>query len=466
MPTHKQRSRSLQGKTVIVAGAGLAGLTVAVELRREGAQVTVLEARDRVGGRVWTIREGFASGQHAEAGGEMIDEGQKEILKLATRYKLPVVQILRGGFSFVHQKARHAPPARHTTQGHGPWASLGKKLEPWVRAYCLSQQRWDSTVATTMARVSVAEWLEQIHANTELKSFVRGLRGFFLADPANLSLLALVDQMASEMPGQGKMYRIKGGNDQLTFQMAAELGDTIKLRTTLIAVSQSSLAGPVRATIRHGDGTEVQLTADYLVSALPATTLRQVAFDPPLPSSQRQAIERLNYGPVTKTLLQFARPFWRQKGHPRAYGTDRPTGAVWDSSEGQPGTEAILTLMAGGSASTETQKLLTERGMDGVLAELAWLGTSPDGMRLINSHVITWEDDPWVRGGYAYFDPGFDPTLRAWLPRAHGATLFAGEHTSCLWQGYMNGAVESGLRAAAEIRALSWSAVSNPSYPF
>jgi monoamine oxidase len=248
--------------------------------------------------------------------------------------------------------------------------------------------------------------------------------------------------------------------------MAAELGDAVRLRTTLIAVSQPSATGPVRATIRHGDGMELQLTADYLVSAVPATTLRQIAFDPPLPSSQRHAIERLNYGPVTKTLLQFARPFWRQKGRPRAYGTDLPTGAVWDGSEGQPGKAAILTLMAGGSASAETQKLLADRGIDGVLAELAWLGTPPDRMRLLSSHVMTWEDDPWARGGYAYFDPGYDPTLRAWLPRAHGAILFAGEHTSCRWQGYMNGAVESGLRAAAEIRALAWRTASDPSYPF
>src|SRR5438105_15363320 len=93
----------IRGKTVIIAGAGLAGRTAAVELRRDGARVIVVEARDRVGGRVWTVRDGFASGQQAEAGGDLIDEGQEEILQLAEQFGLDTIRILRGGFSFVQR---------------------------------------------------------------------------------------------------------------------------------------------------------------------------------------------------------------------------------------------------------------------------------------------------------------------------------------------------------------------------
>jgi monoamine oxidase len=96
--------------------------------------------------------------------------------------------------------------------------------------------------------------------------------------------------------------------------------------------------------------------------------------------------------------------------------------------------------------------LLEREGLEGLAKRLEWLG-SPS--RPLATRVITWEDDPWARGGYAYFDPGFDPAWRDLLARPHGRIVFAGEHTSLRWQGYMNGAVESGQRAAAEIVALN-----------
>jgi monoamine oxidase len=90
-----------------------------------------------------------------------------------------------------------------------------------------------------------------------------------------------------------------------------------------------------------------------------------------------------------------------------------------------------------------------------VVRRIEWLGKPST---LLASRAIVWDDDPWVRGGYAYFDPGFDPLWRAWLARPAGRIVFAGEHTSIKFQGYMNGAVESGLRAAAEIAAIRASA--------
>jgi monoamine oxidase len=110
-------------------------------------------------------------------------------------------------------------------------------------------------------------------------------------------------------------------------------------------------------------------------------------------------------------------------------------------------------LMAGGQASEDSQKIIEQEGVEGLLPSLEWL--KPGSAALLRSHVVTWEDDPWAQGGYAYFDPAFDPVSRPWLARPHGRILFAGEHTSIKWQGYMNGAVESGLRAAAEVWSLA-----------
>ena len=108
-------------------------------------------------------------------------------------------------------------------------------------------------------------------------------------------------------------------------------------------------------------------------------------------------------------------------------------------------------LLAGGGASAASQEILAREGPQGLADALDWLGSKR--ATPVASRQIVWENDPLARGGYAYFDPGFDPSLRAWLARPCGRLFFAGEHTSVKWQGYMNGAVESGRRAAAEIVA-------------
>ena len=95
---------------------------------------------------------------------------------------------------------------------------------------------------------------------------------------------------------------------------------------------------------------------------------------------------------------------------------------------------------------------MARSGIGGLAASLDWLGSAT--AELLRSRQVVWEAAPWARGGYAYFDPAFDPSLRQWLARPFGRLFFAGEHTSFRWQGYMNGAVESGRRAAAEVEAV------------
>ena len=442
----------LAGTSVLIAGAGLAGLSAAHDLRALGADVTVIDARDRVGGRTWTIRDGFANGQHAEAGGDMIDEAQEEIRRLCKDVGLGLTRILRGGFGYVRPDATGRPRVIDS-RGRGAmrgWDRLSDSLRDWVRPYRLSERRWDSPIATELARRSVAQWLDDTRADHELRATATGLRGFFLADPEELSLLALVDQFSEDDTSwPWNMYRIEGGNDRLAAKLAAPLGHRLKLETELVAVSHRGKQ--VRCSLAHARITS-QLTVDYLVLALPATTLRRVPITPALPAQQHEAIARLKYGRATKTLLQFSRRFWRAPGRPRAFGSPLPFGAVWDGNEDQRGRPGILTLLAGGGASDLTQAITTKDGIAKLAGSLEWLGGA--GSELLASRQVSWENDAWARGGYAYFDPGFDPALRSWLARPFGRLFFAGEHTSIRWQGYMNGAVESGRRAAAEIRAV------------
>lgn len=439
-------ARELAGTSVVVLGAGLAGLSAARSLEQRGARVTIVEARDRVGGRVWTARGVFAGRQHAETGADLIEGEQHHVLQLANELGLKIVRILRLGFAFYGPDAK----GRCTIQaGARAFESLGPWMAPLIRDFRLGEQRWDSGVGMALARRSIAQWLAHVNAPEDVRARLRGFRGFFLADPEDLSLLPLVEQFAEwDAPGRDEMFRLEAGNDRLPTALARKLQASVLLRTVARRILQRD--GDVSVTIEGPDGARSEILAHYVVCAVPATTARHIEFEPALPGPQHDAIARLRYGCATRLLLQFDRRFWWKVGKPRAFGTDLPIGAVWDGNEHQKGPHGVLSFLAGGGASATLQQTLQRDGPGGVAARLGWMGRPA---KVVRSHAYAWEDDPWCKGGYAYFDPGFDPLARAWLARPFGRVVFAGEHTSIRFQGYMNGAVETGMRAAAEISA-------------
>jgi monoamine oxidase len=241
------------------------------------------------------------------------------------------------------------------------------------------------------------------------------------------------------------LYRIEGGNDRLVDALLRAAGGRVLLGHSIRALANA--LDRVIITVTDPSGLTQQIEADSVVMTLPASTLRHVDIQPPLPDDQRRAIERLAYGCATKVLLQSSRKLFDDR-HARAFATDGCLGAFWDASEEQGDDASIVSFLAGGSASACLRDKAA-RGGQAVLSDLCWLGA--DRAPVTAVHVGDWTDDPWAHGGYAFLDPGFNPSWRSLLARRAGRIVFAGEHTSERWQGYMNGAVESGQRAAREL---------------
>ena len=434
--------------SVLVAGAGMAGLAAARALEDRGVRVTVVDARDRVGGRVWTFRS-LARGQHAEAGADLIESDHEAVKTLASRLRLRLAPILARGLGYYGANA--GGRLRRQSMASG-LRHLGPAIHALVADYKIGEQRWDTAFAARLARQSVADWARDVATRPGAPALgyllerLRAFRGLFLADPEDLSLLALVDFFAGDpFSGESGMRRVRGGNDRLATALAATLRTAPLLGHALRKAVHDDRR--VRATVEGPGGVDV-ISADYLILAIPPPNVTRVDFTPRLPRVQARAYRTLRMGSATRLVLQFDRRFWRHQGQPDLFGTAQDYGAVWDGNEEQQQSPGILSCLAGGGASGALQAAVRRAGPDGIVQQLRWLGRPS---RLIDSRMVTWERDPWAGGGYAVFGPDFDPTLRDWLARPFGRIRFAGEHTSNRWQGYINGAIVSGQRAATEI---------------
>jgi monoamine oxidase len=431
---------TMEVRTAAVAGCGLAGLAAAHELAAAGVHVTILEARDRIGGRVWTVRHRFAAGQHGELGGEFIDKGQRRIQRLAKQYGLDVVRVLDSGFAQRLQPPGEPPRLLRT----GGWDRLAEAVAPLVKRYKAAGSDPSSAAAREISTFSLREWLRHVDAASDVHAAADALRGFFIADPAEMSVLQLVQQFADGgSPVRTELYRIAGGNDRLLEAMAAAPGIEVLTGRVVRRVAQSADGVSVQL---EDAGRRTAVEADAIVVALPAACTARLEFDPPLPDAQRHAVASVKYGCATKALVQQEGPGLSAR-RARAFATDGRSGAFWDSTEGQPSdSHSMLTFLAGGSASAALRQLAAD-GPAALLSSICWLRAGTP-RRASGCEWVSWEQEEYSTGGYAYLDPAFDP---AWLPlvgRRLARVVFAGEHLSDDWQGYMEGAIASGFDAA------------------
>ena len=326
---------------VVVVGAGLAGLTAAHELERRGFDVTVLEARSRVGGRVRTIRHEFAEGQHAEAGGEFIDTNHLEILRLVRRLGLELEDVRNGWGDredAVYRDGRRHPyglvatkPVRREIDRF--WQEIAELAAPLDPADPVAAgERLDAR--------SVADFLDDIELEETARFFVeqQAVIGEYTVEPTDLSLLffAALEKLYEDVPESGiEAFRIRGGNDRLPQRLAMSLRSDVILGSAVTAVDRSSHG----VTVAVGD---TRFDADYCVLAAPLPALRAVAFEPPLPDELGAAVAGLQYGVAAKTLLQYETRVWRSEGFTGDTATDLPIGMTWEATDQQRGARGIM----------------------------------------------------------------------------------------------------------------------------
>ena len=436
---------------VVVVGAGLAGLRTADLLHKSGIPVIVLEAQARSGGRVVTVRGPFDDGLHAEAGPTRFAGAHAAVLRAARAYKLPLMPLAPSGADVTAVKGRPAS----TLQGQRAWmldlkpdeqmATAAELLNRYVGD--LTREMADPGASRTAfarweayERLTWPEWLRSRGASTDaIRLMTVG------ADSSAVSALYVLRQYAM-LRASTQRYKIGGGMDRLPGAMAASLVAIIRYNAPVIRVERQS----TRFRVDYREGAAVKsVTAARVVFAVPATTIRQIEMKPRLSRPKEQAIEQLSYYDGVRFLLQVKRPFWKAAGLSGVARTDRAT-ETWDAANDQTtSSRGILGATAAGEMSRRgagvTSEVSLSTGVD--LVADAFPGIRAEFEK---GAVQRWSAEPWARGAFALYRPGQMTALMPVLASAESGLHFAGEHTS-VWTGWMEGALESGERAAREV---------------
>jgi monoamine oxidase len=441
-------------RSVIVIGAGLAGLAAALDLHRAGWKVIVLEARERVGGRVHSIRN-FSNGLVAEGGGEFIDAHHAHMLALVREFNLSLGEVgsWQGqGGDWGAYEGKAGPLSDVNTWG----LDLRKEIDRiWNAVSQLGRQVADPSnplaapKASMLDERSAAQWIDEQSAHPLARiAFRQHIRAEYTCEPENFSLLDLARNASLYYEGAhdwGTNYRIIGGNDLLPAAIANELPD---LRLSAIVASIQIQPEKVVIKYRQGDSFHT-LEASFAVLAIPLTTARLIDFHASLPTSHQQLVNELSYGAVTKVMIEYRRRFWHERGWNGRLSTDLPIVYTWEATSHLEGEHGILTVYTGGGPGAKLSGLSDEERIKTAASVIEKI--FPGSSALIEDTATTaWVNEPFTRGSYMAFAPG--EVTRHWkaLFTPAGRLYFAGEHAT-IYQGFMEGAVESGQSAAKNI---------------
>jgi monoamine oxidase len=430
---------------VVIVGAGVAGLSAADALRVSGLDVAVLEARDRVGGRTLSQPLEGAADAWVDQGGQWLGPGQDLAYGLVGRYGLATMP--------THVDGPKLPPVALADVGQAQlrFDRLARKVDlrhPWLtpKAEELDGQTFETWIHRT-ARTGAGRDFFRIAAEA-----------VFATEAANLSLLHVLfycqsgtslEVLLSSAEG-AQQDRVIGGMQQLALGLAGGLGDRVRLGREVRLIEQDEAGVTVLAD--GPDGME-QVRARTAVVTVPPSMAARIDYEPPLPVDRAQLLQRMPHGSVVKFHAVYETPFWRDEGLTgEAAGDQGPIKVIFDNSppSGRPG---ILVGFFEGSDAVEASRYDRPTRSHVVASEMErYFG--PQGRELVDYTDTDWSAEPFTRGCYgAHLPPGawtqFGPALR----RPHGRIHWAGSETAERWVGYIEGAIDSGLRATDEVLA-------------
>lgn len=451
---------------VVVIGAGMAGLVAASELLRAGHDPVILEAQHRVGGRVLTLREPWADGLWAEAGAMRIPASHRLTHALIDRFGLVTQPFTMDNpqayCCFCGQTVRKAEFAGNPTvlgfevaehELHRPVGDLwAQALEPYAaRIAAEGDDAW-AAIAAEDDDLSVREFLERCKwSEGAIEMF--GL----LFNQEALMNSSFLELLREELGGfYSDLVYIDGGTDLLPHSFVPELSDRIRYGAKMIAIEQSD--DDVTVYYRTLAG-RFSARGDYAIVAVPFPVLRHVEVLTPFSHAKQRAIRQLHYDASAKVFLQFRRRFWEDDDGIVGGGTvtDLAVRNVYYPDHGRDtGRGVMLASYTWGEDAQRWGSLPPSERIAQALEDVTRIHPQAADEFEVGASKM-WHDDEFAGGAFALFDPGQQTLLYESIIAAEGRIHFAGEHAS-LAHAWIQGAIESGIRSAAEIHERAQSA--------
>jgi monoamine oxidase len=449
---------------IVIIGGGLAGLTCAYRLREKGIRAELIEGNNRLGGRCATLRGAFAEGQIVERGGELIDTRHAQIRKLARELGL-TLDDLKADEPAGTSTLGFIGGARYTwPEVSADFHAVYPTVQQDLRAMRTIDDAQPASRALAVDNMPVVEWINH-HVPGGMGSRLGRLLDIacvteFGLDSSEASAANLIWMLGGSprdplqiFGDSDERYHVRGGNDQLVTLMAAALGGQIWTGRHLEAIRRTA-AGRYELSLADGSGHTTR-TADRVVLALPFTTLHRMVDYSQAGFSRRKTtiISEYRLGTNAKHHLQFTRRHWRTQGSNGETFADTGYQNSWEVSRAQPGSAGILVDYTGGTVGAgSNQGSVIERSRR-VLAQLE--PVLPGSTTGWNGKAAReyWPGNPWSLGSYSCYTVGQYRRFGGAAAERSANCHFAGEHTSVESQGFLNGGVESGERAAREVLA-------------
>ncbi|MCH5685937.1 NAD(P)/FAD-dependent oxidoreductase [Niabella sp. W65] len=416
-------------RVVICIGAGLAGLSAAYALKQKGYAVIVLESRDRIGGRVFSHQ--VSDQLTIELGGEWIGNSHSRIRELCGEFKLDLVNNQMN--THLIYKGAYTPA--------GSWdfsETWNKKWEQLIKGYAqlgeqdkqqLDRYDWWRYLVNNGCSGRDLE-IRELLDSTDFGESIRQVSAF-----------AALAEYAESSEKNEMDLKIKGGNQQLAIRLADAIGrENILLGCTVTSVEQTD-----KVTVTCANGR--QFTADKLICTIPTFAISKINWTPGLPPEKLQAINALQYARINKHAMLFEQRFWKEDGFDMI--TDQLPHYFYHATKGQPGSAGVLISYSIGDKAAviaNQNDVVNARAIAETLRPLA-----KDAASLMRKQVnYYWGNDAISKGAYALYGPGQWFSLRPILSEPFRHTYFAGEHLAD-WQGFMEGAINTGEEAALQI---------------